>query len=437
MNDATWPGKDITKIVTDDAFDAQRIAAIAAVNAHATNPAGNTSVGDGVAMARGYLTAVPAADYTYKAMVVFTDGLQNEPQSIEDVAGSIDNRTYAIGLGNETQVDTGALNSLANSTGGYLLLTGLLSTSIDDFFRTKKYFLQILAGVTNDSIVLDPNGYLAPGTTVKIPFYLNETDIHASAVLLTDYPIIDFAIETPAGNLINSANAAAMGITYNKSASSSLYRFTLPVAFGSGEQSGSWKVVLKIDNDLFKKQIAALRERKNDTGSFSKHGARYSVMISTRSNLKMAIRIDQSSLQPEAIVSLKASLREYGIPVALRASARVEITRPDLSLFELPLNETEPGDFQNEFTASLHGIYRCRFLANGATIRGKPFNREETRNAAVFIPGKDTGLPGGSGGNQGYNPSKDECCRKINTGIRIGLVLLFLILLTMLRFMLK
>jgi hypothetical protein len=429
VGDATWPGKDITRIVSDDDFDAERIACIAAVNAHATNLAGNTSVGDGVEMARGYLTAVPAADYTYKAMVVFTDGLQTAAKSIEEVAGSIDNRTYAIGLGNELQVDTGALNLLTNGTGGYLLLTGLLSASIDDFFRTKKYFLQILAGVTNDNVVLDPNGYLAPGVMVKIPFYLNETDINCSAILLTDYPVIDFAIETPAGNLILPANAAAMGITYKKSTSSGLYRFTLPVAFGSGEHSGNWKVVLKINDDLFKKQINALREKKQDVGSFSKHGARYSVTISTRSNLKMTVRLDQSSLNPGATITLKASLLEYGIPVANRASVQVEITRPDLSAIELPLSEREAGGFQNVFIADQHGIYRCRFLAKGATLRGKPFNREETRNAAVFIPGKGTGLPQGDGNNQPGNNVKDKCCQKTNTGIRIGLLLLFLILL--------
>ena len=75
---------------------------------------------------------------------------------------SINDRTFAIGLGTAQQVSTSALNALTNSTGGYLLLSGILSPSIDDTFRLAKYFLQILAGVTNNNIVTDPVGFLAP-----------------------------------------------------------------------------------------------------------------------------------------------------------------------------------------------------------------------------------------------------------------------------------
>ena len=111
---------------------------------------------------RNVLNAIPLADYTFKALVILTDGLENREQWLADVGGSIDNRTFAIGLGNETQVNTLALKTIANSTGGYLLLTGLLTPSTDDFFRLSKYFLQIMAGVTNNNIILDPNGFIAP-----------------------------------------------------------------------------------------------------------------------------------------------------------------------------------------------------------------------------------------------------------------------------------
>ena len=75
------------------------MAAINAVNNHNANPAGNTSVGDGVDRARQILNALPAGDYQHKAMSVLTDGLENQPLWLADVPpGSIDSRTFAIGL---------------------------------------------------------------------------------------------------------------------------------------------------------------------------------------------------------------------------------------------------------------------------------------------------------------------------------------------------
>ena len=81
------------------------------------------------------------------------------------MSGAIDNRTFAVGLGNEAQVNTAALTALAGSTGGALLLSGLLAASLDDQFRLRKFFLQILAGVTKTSIVKDPLGYVNVGST--------------------------------------------------------------------------------------------------------------------------------------------------------------------------------------------------------------------------------------------------------------------------------
>ena len=164
-------------------------------------------------MARNVLDAVPAADYDDKALIVFTDGLQNRPAGIESVSpGFIDQRTYAIGLGNEYQVSTGALRMLAHNTGGYLRLTGLLTPGSDDYFRLSKYFLEILAGVTNTSIVTDPSGYLAPGTKVRIPFVLNEADIDATVVILDDLPVFEVALETPAGDIVHAATAPGLSV---------------------------------------------------------------------------------------------------------------------------------------------------------------------------------------------------------------------------------
>ena len=92
---------------------------------------------------------------------------------------SINDRTFAIGLGTAQQVSTSALNALTNSTGGYLLLSGILSPSIDDTFRLAKYFLQILAGVTNNNIVTDPVGFSRNESPHSVPAKRNRHRRHA------------------------------------------------------------------------------------------------------------------------------------------------------------------------------------------------------------------------------------------------------------------
>lgn len=405
VNDLTYPGLAVTKIMSDNSFDPGRVAALAAVTSHAANPAGNTSVGDGVDRARQVLTAVPAGDYQQKALIVLTDGVENRSLWIADVAGSIDNRTFAIGLGNEQQVNTVALRALARSTGGDLLLTGLLSSSIDDYFRLSKYFLQILAGVTNTNIIVDPRGFIAPGSKVRVPFDVSEADIDCTVLLMTDENVVDLALETPNGTLIQPAMVAGLGMTFGVGAQTKYYRFTLPVAIGAGQRAGIWHAVLEVNKDDFKKTLSRMRDQKDKPfQAFATHGARYSVVAQTYSNLKMAVAVEQSSFEPGADLTFQVMLTEYDIPVEKRAQAQVELTRPGGSLVTLQMTETEPGTFELTTKATYSGVYHARIMAKGVTLRGTPFTREQLASAAVW-----------NGGDYPYQPprdnEKDDWCR--------------------------
>jgi hypothetical protein len=395
VNDPTYPGLPVTKITSNDIFDAGRVAAINAVNNHKTNPMGRTSVGAGVDRARQVLNAVPAGDYEDMALIVLTDGRENEPPWIDDVAGSIDSRTFAIGLGNENQVNTSALQALANGTGGYLQLTGVLSSSTDDYFRLSKYFMQILAGVTNNEIIVDPTGYVAPGVTIRVPFYINEADIECTALLMTDENVVDIALETPDGATITSAMAPGLGVSYGVGQQTRSYRFTLPVALGTGQKEGVWHALLTINDLEYRKILSHLRERQNERlfQSFATHGARYSVVIHSYSNLRMKTRFEQSSFEPGSNLTFQAILTEYGIPVERRARAYVELKRPGGTIVTVPLTETEAGIFEGTSTATFSGIYQARIMAKGVTLRGTPFTREETACVPVWKGGDVPYLP--------------------------------------------
>jgi hypothetical protein len=407
VNDPTFPGLEVTKILSNTIFDPGRVAAIAAVNAHATNPAGNTSVGDGVDRARQVLNALPAAEYDQKALVVLTDGLENEPLFIADVTGSIDSRTFAIGLGNEHQVNTAALSALANSTGGYLLLTGLLTASIDDYFRLSKYFMQILAGVTNTSIIVDPNGYLAPGSKVRVPFHVTEADIDCTVLLMTDENVIDLALETPDGTVIDAAAAGGLAIEYNEGEQTRHYRFTLPVAVGAGQREGAWHALLQVNERHFKRALSQMRDKEQErAGVFATHGARYSVVAQAYSNLRMAATVEQDSYEPGAQLTFQAVLREYDLPVEGRARAWVELNRPNGTAVTLPMTEVEPGVFEATTTANVSGLHHARVMAEGVTLRGMRFTREQLVTAAIW-----------KGGDNPYQPPRgseqDSLCNLI------------------------
>jgi hypothetical protein len=64
VDDTTFPGLDLTTIGAADAFDPGRTAARTAVGRHATNVAGNTSIGAGVLLARNMLN--PVTGFTTK-----------------------------------------------------------------------------------------------------------------------------------------------------------------------------------------------------------------------------------------------------------------------------------------------------------------------------------------------------------------------------------
>lgn len=349
-------------------------------------PQGATSIGGGVSLGRNTLN--PVTGYDHKAMIVFTDGQENTAPLIADVMGSINDRTFAIGLGTAQNVSAGALNALTKSTGGYLLLSGDLSPSIDDTFRIAKYFLQILAGVTNNSIVTDPTGNLIPGMSVRIPFQLNEADIDATVILLADLPAIRFLIETPNGDVLDPPSASAIGATFDRAQGVSFYRFTLPLPLGAAAaQSGTWHALLEVDPKAHARLSRSLDQPSRASAARSVHGIRYCVTVQSYSNLRLETRLTQTALVPGATLTIRAALSEYGIPITHRAAVSSELERPDGTTAMLTLTEIEDGVFEASTSASIEGVYRFHQTARGTTMRGVPFTRDSLATGSVLLGG--------------------------------------------------
>ena len=334
-------------------------------------------------------TAIPLESWTL-------DGLENTAPKIASVQSAIDKRTFAIGLGDAAQVSTAALNALTNGTGGYLLLTGQLGAGVDDFFRLSKYFLQILAGVTNTSIVLDPSGSILPGHKLRIPFVLSEADIDTTVILLDDLPAVHLLVETPAGDVIDPLAAATLGDLYADGTRMSYYRLNLPVPLQGGAHGGTWHALLEVDDRSFRQALARLDNDKAALARAQAHGVRYSLNVHSYSNLRLQARLDQDGLEPGARFTVRATLSEYGIPVEHRAAVWAELQRPDGSEATLPMAEVGPGVFEVVTLASLAGLYRVRVVAAGLTLHGLGFTREQLLTGATLRGGDGPPPFGGS-----------------------------------------
>jgi hypothetical protein len=383
FDQASYPGFNVTAL-TGAPADPNLMNMVTTIGN--LQPQGATSIGNGIALGRNTLN--PVNGYAKKAMIVFTDGLQNTPLYIADVMGSLDAQTFAIGLGTAQQVSAGALNAITSQTGGYVLLSGTLSPAIDDQFRLRKYFLQVLAGVLNTSVVTDPNGTIFPGVKIRIPFQLSEADIDSTAILLTDQPGINFAIETPAGDVMTPVSAPGLGAAYGIGTNMSYYRFTLPLALGANPaRAGTWYAILEMAGGKGARDMVA-----NQRGG---RGIRYSFNAHAFTNLKMDARLSQNSLQPGAALTISAALTEYSVPVEHRATVRAELELPDNSRVTLALSEGDAGHFQANTTAILPGVYRVRVVASGITMRGIPFTREQLLSAITVLGGDNPPLTSG------------------------------------------
>jgi len=399
------------------------------IASHTPNPAGNTSIGDSVVQAQNMLLTPAAAGYAKTAIVVFTDGFQTAAQYISDVHDQITSNVFAVALGTAQQIQPAALTALCDDHQGFLRLTGALSN--DDLFRLNKYFLQILAGVTNEDIVVDPEGSINPGDTHRIEFRLNEADIGSDVILLTPAPqFIDFALEAPDGTIVDRVLAnTTPGMSHSFGTNVAFYRMTLPALInGVGQQTGLWHAILS-----GQRQVPG-RDVVQGSLAFSQqsvHGVRYSLMVHSYSNLRMRARLTQTSFEPGALLNLHAVLTEYGLPINRRAMVRAELVRPDLSTAIIGLTEGEPGIFEASVPANSIGVYQFRVRAVGATLRGQRFTREQGLTGAVY-QGGDNPPPTSDRDPHGNPTDSQNCCTRLTWLLWVLAILLLIIILILL-----
>lgn len=366
-----------------------RAEAAAILAGPALDPRGLTGIGAALVEAQDALDdaqAVAMPPYDVQAIVVLSDGIENVAPMIAAVAPGIGASTYAIGLGLPSGISTAALDALAEGTGNYLLVTGALSD--DQRFRLSKFFLQILAGIGNVQIVLDPVGHLPFGPTHRIPFDIGLADYGMDAILTSPLaPAIDCRLEAPDGTIIDSSLPASAGAFVGRRGES-YYRLPLPLGGpGKGLHAGRWHALLRLDEARLKKLLSANdrdRDREKLLRELRRGTAAYNFLVHAYSTLTFDAAAQGSPLVPGESATVTATLSEYGVPMDRRAQVWVDITSPNGAQSRVMLGEVEPGVFSGSVRAPLPGLYGLRCRARGHTLSGKPFTREKALSIAAL-----------------------------------------------------
>jgi hypothetical protein len=336
------------------------------------------------------------ATHTNKSMIVLTDGVENvHPYVAELPAGTISARTYAIGFGMPADISTPVLNQITSNTHGDLIITGNITTA-EQGFNLTKYFVQVLAGVSNMNVLLDPQGALFFGSEDVIPFDVTDADVYLDVIALCPVPdILDFKLQTPSGTIIDAA-ATGPNIQYVVDPQVAFYRVTLPALAdeADGSHAGRWKAILTLPDrkktgKLLKKRGVAEALRSHHIGDYLP----YSLVAHAYSNLQFDAKLHQDSLQPGTNLTLRASLSEYDVPFTDDASVWADIATPDGDQTSIPLSIVHPGRYAASFTADLPGVYSCRVRSEGYFSGKDKFTREKTLTAATYLGDYSTSPP--------------------------------------------
>lgn len=383
-----------------------------------------TSIGDGLGEGSALLAVDVSNTYAHRALIVVTDGKENEPEYIATVAPTLDAPTFAIGIGMPDDVDVSTLQVLTGNLGGYLLLTGDPVAS-GNYFTLEKYLLQILAGALHEDLIVDPEGVVLPGAVERVTFPVTEADLAFDAVVFTrERERLALALRAPTGELFTAEAISALSAgSFVSRPSVSYFRIALPFVGPSGAPlpTGEWQLLLAA-----RPAGSELDTSHFDAPKRSGKPIPYCAAVTTRSALHLSVDARQREPLPGSPILIEAVLTAFGGPWSL-ARVRAELTGPGGMKLEVPLAQAEPGRFTGSFTPVRPGLYRLRVRASGYTLRGQRFQREVTATAAVVPAGSLTspgsraecGCPEPPG--EGRNPKPRGRCARAAQRLAAGL----------------
>lgn len=383
------------------------------------NPRGSTSIGGALEAGDNLLSgATPSAQ---KAIIVLSDGKENTGTRIPDAILNAGAKIYAIGIGMPDGINVELLDAVTGNSGGYQLLTGEMDAEAE--YTLQKYYTQILSGIANDQIVVDPRGVIGAGEEQRTVFHLGPADAHNDIVLLRYHPILEFWLEAPDGTRLDPGSLGGLNAQFIQGRQCLFYHLDYPVFPGTPERGhGRWAAVVRYPGDPRHKWVSApegdLKLRQRDLAAlldplkmriFQKAAlnhravreaastgdnpsASYNVVVRSRSSLRMEVGLIADTLLPFAARRIVVQLTAFGLPYAGPAELMAEITGPDGGVSFIPLVATGPGRFEARLEPGLkRGGHNVTVRALGTAPGGGVLQREQTLSIPVVVPQEPSG----------------------------------------------
>ena len=375
---------------------------------------GTTSIASGVEAAN----SLPQdQNYDRRAMIVVTDGQENTKpyiSSLDGISGSV----FAIGLGKARHIHPQALKALTDGNEGYVAVTGGFSEG--DVLSLSKYFQQILAGLSNQEIVLDPKDKLHAGEACCKDLFLTHADAGVDVILMCPRPKdMEFELVTPDGLLIRRSDNlkgrkshddlgkrfeveliepqsghlirrglpgvecyfAEHGVAfYRIKALAELWAVLLDVVDNEGlDEDSVWERAISESGDAlwgrWRIRLKSLEVRQH-----------YALAVNARTGIRMKTQLCQSGITKDAEIHLDVELTEFELAMENRARVAATYNGPDDIGELIELTDIGRGRFATTHIARRPGLHTFRVVAEGYTLRDEFFTREQVRTAAIYEP---------------------------------------------------
>jgi hypothetical protein len=232
----------------------------------------------------------------------------------------------------------------------------------------QRYFAQVLAGMTNAAIVMDPNGFVRIGATAKVPFLLTEADIRADVIVLGEMAgVFDVSVVSPDGRTVS----ASSGLEEVSTPTHRVLRVVPSSAVTPGAAAGEWIVALTVNSGRVQKWLDALEKRLDSSNipggdriagrvatRLKAHGVGFTLTIQARSSLRMDVSLTQASRRPGGKANLVTTLTDSGVALGSSVKISCSTTDPLGAVPATDLVQREPGVFALDISTPSTGVYR-------------------------------------------------------------------------------
>ncbi|MFN0031565.1 MAG: S8 family serine peptidase [Flavobacteriales bacterium] len=334
---------------------------------------GGTSIGDGLILARNHQNAMPA---DRKNIIVFTDGMENDPVLIANALPQIPPTTkiFAIGMGTPQGLDIAKLEAMTNTTGGSLYLTGLDAANFEQWVT--KIFITAVAEATGEALILDPAGRLAYRQKKTMTFFISDLEREFDVILLGQYKdAFRFTLVSPSGKRFSQAGVNLNSSFMFRGQRSSYFRMRLRAA--DSAEFGQWRVIITVNEATAPQPVLNRQIRLN-----------YTLIVKAKTAVVPSSVNPVGSGDPQVPILMNASVsgttgvqnQALEIITTTESDGRVQGSRRDF----VNKHTIRKANIQMTFTKP--GVHNVRQVITGKTKRGYTFTRELLRTIYINNP---------------------------------------------------